>query len=168
MSAWKALRSGRGRRNLALTGVAAMLSSGVGAVATSPTSEWCAGLDKPTWQPPPVAFPLVWTPLYADIAVTTAAALTALHELGREAEAASLRRALALNLALNTGWSILFFRAHRLRLSALWSGALAAQSADLARQCARADPSLRAVLAPYPAWCAFATALNAAIAHRNP
>jgi tryptophan-rich sensory protein len=167
MSAWKSLRSRRGLRNLALTGAAAATSSALGAVATSPQSDWYESLDKPAWQPPPVAFPLVWTPLYADIAATTAAALTALEEQGRSAEAAALRRALGLNLALNTGWSLLFFRAHRTRLSALWSGILAAQSADLARRCGRADRSLAATLAPYPAWCTFATALNAAVARRN-
>ena len=36
-------------------------------MATTPDSEWYQQLDKPSWQPPPIAFPLVWTPLYADI-----------------------------------------------------------------------------------------------------
>ncbi len=167
MTIWKSLRTRRGLRNLAGTGAAAAASSALGAVATSPESDWYESLAKPAWQPPPLAFPLVWTPLYADIAATTAAALTALAEQGRSDEAAALRRALALNLALNTGWSALFFRAHRTRLATVWAGVLAVQSADLARRCGRADRALAATLAPYPAWCTFATALNAAVARRN-
>ena len=101
MSSWSRLRSKRGLRNLALTGAASAASAGLGAVATTPESDWYARLDKPAWQPPPLAFPLVWTPLYADIAATTAAALTRLEEEGRTEEAEGLRRSLALNLVLN-------------------------------------------------------------------
>lgn len=119
------------------------------------------------WQPPTLAFPLVWTPLYADIAASTAAALTSLEEEGRSAEAGALRRALVLNLVLNSGWNVVFFRVHKARLAALWSGVLAVQSADLVRRCGRADRPLAVTLAPYPAWCTFATVLSVAIASRN-
>src|SRR4051794_4077471 len=109
-SPWRRLRTRRGVRNLAATGTAALTSAGLGAWATTPESSWYAALDKPPWDPPAVVFPLVWTPLYADIAVVTAAALTTLGEEGRHDEAASLRRALAANLVLNTGWSVVFWR----------------------------------------------------------
>jgi tryptophan-rich sensory protein len=125
-------------------------------------------LDKPPWQPPPIAFPLVWTPLYADIAVVTAAALTSLEGQGRNDEAAALRRSLAVNLVLNTGWSVLFWRGRRPWVATAWCAALAGHSARLARRVGEVDPSLHHALAPYPAWCGFATTLNAAIARRNP
>ena len=165
--AWRALRTRRGLRTLALTGLAAGLSAGAGAAATTPDTGWYRSLDKPSWEPPPVAFPLVWTPLYADIAVTSAAALTVLEQQGRVDEAEALRRALVANLVLNTGWSVLFWRVRRPAVSALWCGLLAAHSAGLARRVGRVDRSLGAALAPYPAWCGFATALNIAIARRN-
>ena len=47
-----------------LTGAAAV----AGTVGTEPGSRWCLGLEKPGWQPPGYAFPLVWTPLYGLIA----------------------------------------------------------------------------------------------------
>lgn len=166
-SPWGRLRSARGLRNLALTGAAATASAGLGALATTPETDWYADLDKPSWQPPPVAFPLVWTPLYADIAVVTAAALTVLEGEGRNDEVAALRRALAVNLVLNTGWSVLFWRVRRPWLSTAWSAVLTASSADLARRVRHVDGSLHHALAAYPAWCAFATALNASIARRN-
>jgi len=166
-SAWRQLRRPRGLRNLAVTSAASALSATAGALATDPESDWYSRLDKPAWQPPPIAFPLVWTPLYVDIAVVSAAALTSLEGEGRNDEVAALRKALAANLVLNAGWSMLFWRARHPWLSTAWCAVLAASSADLARRVGEADDSLRAALLPYPAWCGFATGLNAAIARRN-
>jgi benzodiazapine receptor len=166
-SAWSGLRTPRGLRNLFLTGAAAGASATVGALATTPDSRWYADLDKPSWQPPPLAFPLVWTPLYADIAVVSAAALTELEGRGLNDEAAAFRTALAVNLVLNTGWSVLFWRVRRPWLSTLWCGALTLSSTDLTRRTRHVDASLHHALSPYVAWCGFATALNAAIARRN-
>lgn len=171
--AWSLLRSRRGLRHLALTGLAAFTSAGLGAAATRPDTAWYRSLEKPPWDPPTIAYPLVWTPLYADLALTTAAALTALEdeaEQGSEAsdvEAAALRRVLALNLVLNTGWSVVFWQVRRPALAAVWCGVLAVHSAGLVRRVHAVDPALGAALAPYPAWCAFATALNTSIALRN-
>ncbi|WP_051276963.1 TspO/MBR family protein [Marmoricola sp. URHB0036] len=167
MSSWSRLGSARGLRNLALTGLASAVSAGLGGVATTPESAWYQRLDKPRWQPPALAFPLVWTPLYADIAVTTAAALTVLEEEGRIDEADGLRRSLALNLALNTGWSVVFWRVRRPWVSTAWCGVLTWQSLFVARRLQHVDPALHNAWAPYPAWTLFATALNASIARRN-
>ena len=166
-SPWRGLRTSHGLRNLAVTGAAAAASATLGALATDPDSRWYSQIDKPRWQPPAIAFPVVWTPLYADIAAVTAAALTALGAEGRDDEASDLRRALAVNLVLNTGWSVLFWRVRKPWLSTAWCAVLAAHSTALVRLCSRVDPSLGAALAPYPAWCTFATALNASIAQRN-
>lgn len=151
-------------RTLAATAAAVTAAAGLGSAATTPDDPWYRALAKPSWQPPPIAFPLVWTPLYADIATTSAVALESLPA----DEAAALRRALALNLVLNTGWSVLFWRSRRPWLSTAWCAVLTASSADLARRAGRADRRLGVALAPYPAWCSFATALDAAIARRNP
>lgn len=166
-SPWRSLLTPRGGRNLAVTAAAVTAASTIGARATTPDRDWYDELDKPAWQPPPIAFPLVWTPLYVDIAVVTAAALTTLEGEGRNDEVADLRRALATNLVLNAGWSVLFFGLRRRWLSAAWCALLTAQSASLARRVGAVDPSLGRTLAPYPAWCGFATALNASIARRN-
>lgn len=167
MSPWTRLRTARGLRNLALTGAASFASAGLGAVATTPDASWYDDLEKPSWDPPSIVYPLVWTPLYADIAVVTAAALTTLEGEGRNDEVAALRQALAVNLVLNTGWSVLFWRVRKPWLSTLWCAALAVQSAGLARRVGSVDASLGAALAPYSGWCAFATALNGSIARRN-
>lgn len=166
-SAWHSLRTRSGLRNLGATGAAALASVGLGAAATTPEAAWYRALRKPPWNPPSIVFPLVWTPLYADIAVTVAAALTQLEQEGRDDEVAALRRALATNLVLNTGWSVLFWRVRRPWLAAAWCSLLAAHSTALAGRVGNVDPTLGAALAPYPLWCGFATALNTSIARRN-
>lgn len=166
-SVWSGLRTPRGLRNLALTGAASFASAAVGAAATTPDASWYAGLEKPPWDPPVIAYPLVWTPLYADIAIVSAAALTTLEGEGRNDDVADLRKALAVNLLLNTGWSVLFWRVRKPWLSTAWCAVLAAHSAGLARRVGSVDASLGAALTPYPAWCTFATSLNASIARRN-
>ncbi|MCB0906091.1 MAG: tryptophan-rich sensory protein [Nocardioidaceae bacterium] len=143
-------------------------AAAAGSLATEPTSEWYAGLRKPGWQPPGWAFPLVWTPLYADIAGTSGAVLTELEESGRDTEAAAYRRALALNLVLNAGWSMVFFGAKRLRAAVPVAVVLAASSADLARRAGKVKRPYGLALAPYAAWTSFATVLNAEVARLNP
>lgn len=168
MSAWRSLTTRRGRRHLALTAGGVTAAAAAGGLATTPSDGWYLALEKPPWQPPPVTFGLVWTPLYADIAAVSAAVLTTLEQEGRSDEARAFRRALVANLVLNAGWSVMFWQSRRLWLSTAWCGVLTASSLDLVRRSGRVDPGLRSTLAPYPAWCAFATALNASIAQRNP
>lgn len=154
-------------RDVLTVTAATVASAGVGTLATDPDSRWYRSLDLPSWQPPTIAFPLVWTPLYADIAVTSVATLSRLEGEGKVEEAASYRRALWANLALNTAWSVLFWRARRPALAAVEAGVLAASSADLARRAAASGGRTKWTLVPYPLWTAFAAVLSTAIARRN-
>ena len=62
-------------RPLVLTSVLTATAAVVGARGSTPDSAWYDALDKPPWQPPPIAFPLVWTPLYGLIAWGTGRAI---------------------------------------------------------------------------------------------
>jgi len=152
---------------VARTAASVLATAVAGGFATDPASPWYRSLRKPSWQPPPRAFGLVWTPLYADIAVTSARVLDALDTAGRKPERRAYKGALALNLVLNAGWNAVFFRAHRPWLAAAECAVLTASAADLVRRTAAVDRPAALALAPYPVWCAFATALTAAIARRN-
>ncbi len=160
-------------RNLALTGAAVAATAVVGSVATEPGSRWYRSLDLPAWQPPKAAFPIVWTLLYADVAGSAAAALTAIdgNRLEGEEGSRSARQryltALGLNLVLNTGWSLLFWRGRTPGGAALESGLLTASGADLVRRTMPVNRVAGRALVPYVAWCGFATLLSAEIHRRN-
>ena len=154
-------------RNLALTGAATTACAVLGSLATQPSSQWYRTLDRPAWEPPPIAFPLVWTALYGDVAASSAAALTALDRDDDAAGRAAYLKALGTNLALNTAWSVIFWRTRRPVWAAVECAALTASSLDLARRAGQARRPAGGALLPYAAWCGFATALTTAIARRN-
>jgi tryptophan-rich sensory protein len=138
-----------------LVGAAAV----AGSLATEPDGEWYRNLNKPTWQPPGIAFPIVWSSLYTDIAATSAAVLNELERRGELEQAAEYRKALATNLALNSFWSWLFFRWHHLGASTLGAGVLAASSLGLAKRAGSVRPGFGVALGAYAAWTGFATVL---------
>ncbi|WP_433551975.1 TspO/MBR family protein [Micromonospora zamorensis] len=148
---------------LVKTAAAVTVTAAAGATVTDASSRWYQRLNKPTWQPPPVAFPLAWTPLYALIAVAGARVL----DRTSEADRAAFTRAYALNLALNFGWSALFFKAHRPAVALAEIAALNASNFVLLRRASRSDRVAAVALAPYAAWTLFATALNGAIVRLN-
>ena len=122
------------------TTAATAITAFVGSVASRGSdSRWYRRLRKPSFQPPASAFPIVWTALYADIAVTSAAAI---DELTRRRELDARRAyvaALAANLVLNGSWSWVFFKGGRLVPATVVAALLAASSADLVRRTARRD-----------------------------
>jgi len=172
-------------KTLAWTTAATVATAAAGGVATDPDSSWYLKLRKPDWQPPAIAFPLVWTALYADLAVTSAVALDRAARLDRAAgleraagrastggkdsrrELRAYRSALAANLVLNASWSWFFWRSRTPWLAAAEAALLAASSADLVRRTYRLNRGAGVSLAPYAAWCGFATALSTAIAGLN-
>ncbi|MEN3537095.1 TspO/MBR family protein [Microbispora sp. ZYX-F-249] len=151
-------------KTLLRTSLAVTAAATVGGLSTDARSGWYRRLRKPSWQPPPQTFGLVWTPLYAAIAYASARALSRADDGSRPA----LRRALAVNLALNTAWPPLFFKARNPRLALAEILALNVSNALLTRRLLREDRTAGLLLLPYAGWTAFATALNAAIARRNP
>ncbi|MBG0818824.1 TspO/MBR family protein [Planomonospora sp. ID82291] len=157
-------RAGARARTLARTLLAVSATAAVGSLATRPASLWYRRLRKPSWQPPPQTFGLVWTPLYGLIAVGAARVLDRREGDERTAFAARF----AANLVLNAGWSLAFFRGRSPRLALAEITALNASNADLIRRAWATDRTAGAVLLPYGAWTLFATALNTAIVRLNP
>ncbi|ANI40428.1 TspO/MBR family protein [Mycolicibacterium vaccae] len=154
---------------LAKTAGAAFAAAAVGGLATRPAvqSTWYRRLRKPDFQPPSAAFPIVWNLLYSDIAAVSASTIDTLEARGDTGQARAYERALAVNLVLNAGWSWVFFNRRMLGPAAVVAGALAVSSADLARRAGAVNAPAGAALAPYPLWCAFATALSTRIWQLN-
>ena len=156
------------RKSILGTALATAAAAVLGSVASRQGVEtWYPTLRKPPYNPPNAVFPIAWTTLYADIAVTSAATIDRFRADGDSGKATAYIAALGANLALNAGWSWVFFKMHKLGPSVIAAGALTASSADLTRRAADADPKFGAALAPYPLWCSFATLLSAGIWRRN-
>jgi len=143
---------------------AAAGTAATGGKGTGVNSAWYRSLTKPDIQPPKQAFPIVWTSLYADVAVAATVTQSRLTAKRRR----RFRAALAVNMALNAGWCFTFFRARRLDLAVLSAGALALSSADLTRRAAKAGVGPTLGMGAYAAWCGFATMLSAAVRRANP
>jgi benzodiazapine receptor len=150
------------------TALATATAAVVGSVASRAGVEtWYPTLKKPGYVPPNAVFPIAWTSLYADIAVTSASTIDQLRAQGDEAKTRAYLAALGTNLVLNAGWSWLFFKSHKLGASAVTAGVLAASSADLARRTAQVNPKAGLALTPYPLWCSFATVMSTDIWRLN-
>jgi translocator protein len=149
---------------LVRTSAAVAATAAIGGLGTEVTSRWYQDLDMPAWQPPGAAFGPVWTTLYTFMALASARTLDRLDPGERPAFA----KAFGANLVLNAGWNWLFFKARRPR----WAWAeillLEASTLDLTRRAAKADRPAVAMVVPFAGWVAFATAVNATIARRNP
>jgi tryptophan-rich sensory protein len=135
----------------------------VGGLATDTSSDWYRTLDRPSWQPPGAVFGPVWTVLYALIAVSA----TLAHR-----DVSGRRRRLVLvlfaaNLALNLGWTWIFFQAHAPVAAGIEIVVLLATTVALIRLLWPANRAAALALVPYAGWLAFATALTWAIAAQN-
>lgn len=150
-------------KTLAATSTAVAVTATTGAVATDPGTAWYRRLDKPSWQPPPPAYGIAWTPIYTLLAYAGA------WTLERAGRGARRRFAIAYgaNLILNAGWNWVFFQGRRLDAALLEILVLEASNLDLMRRAWAVDRWAGAALAPYVAWTGFATALTAELARRN-
>jgi translocator protein len=147
----------------ALTSLMSAAAVAAGSAGVRTDTAWYQALEKPPWQPPPVAFPLVWSPLYASIAWGTGRMLAAAAPQDR----GRLWALTAADLVANAGWNWAFF-ARRSPLAGLGViTALNVLNVGLVRAASRRDPAAGRALLPYTAWCGFATALNASIWRRN-
>ncbi|MFD9093311.1 TspO/MBR family protein [Streptomyces collinus] len=151
------------RYGAATAAVTATALAGTRAIDTDST--WYTSLRKPSWQPPPQAFGPVWTALYATIAYAGGRALGTTRD---RRQGVRLAASLAVNLTLNAGWSRLFFARRSPEAGLAGTVLLDLSTAELINRTARHDRTAALALMPYAAWCAFATALNASIARRNP
>ncbi len=156
--------AGRRHPALALAGwfLLVFVAAGVGALASRDAPAFYAQLQLPGWAPPASVFGPVWTALYALMAVAAWLAT-------REPRAPRAARVLFFaQLACNALWSWLFF-GWRLGAPAFADVVvLLALVAATTVQFWRARPLAGALLLPYLAWVAFATALTFAVWQRNP
>lgn len=143
--------------SLCLSIVLTLAVGAIGGLATARSVDsWYAGLNKPSFNPPNWVFGPVWTTLYILMAV-------AAWRIYIGAESRSRRIALGiygLQLALNLGWSLVFFGLQS-PLPALLELALLLLALIATAVCFwRLDRPAGLLLAPYALWSGFAFLLN--------
>lgn len=128
------------------------------------TRLWYSRLDKPSFHPPDAVFPVVWTALYALMAVSGWRVWSAESSQERT-------RALKLwmaQLVSNAEWTKLFFGEHRSLRALLDVAVLETAIVKYIAAASKVDRTAAACFVPYAGWVAFAAVLNAEIARRNP
>lgn len=136
-----------------------VLGWGIGIGFFCQPGEWYARLKKPSFNPPNWAFAPAWTILYVLIAIAGWRTWE---------DGANLAFTVWLSqLAVNYGWSPVFFRMHRARLAlALIVILLALIFVFIALQW-HADRTAALLFIPYAGWVAFASMLNAMLLRLN-
>ncbi|MDJ0643729.1 MAG: TspO/MBR family protein [Erythrobacter sp.] len=143
--------------------IAAIIVAALGATITD-LGPWYQSLDKPSWNPPDVAFPLGWTLIYA---LNTYAVVAAWRAAPNSQVSDTIIGLFALNAFLNITWSMIFFRIQRpdwafIEVLLLWLSILA-----LIWYCGRYSRTSAVAFLPYLAWVTFAGALNWAVVDLN-
>jgi tryptophan-rich sensory protein len=145
------------------------LAAAIGALGARQAPRVYGRLRKPRWAPPQAAFAPVWTALYVLLGVAG-------WRLGGRRVRPAVLCLHCLQLALNALWPAVFFGRRNPSASVTVIAALDASVAGEIALLRRDDPATAWLLAPYLAWCGFATALNVKIvrlcrrgrAHKDP
>ncbi len=136
----------------------------VGGVFGPTPGGWYFQLEKPPANPPAWVFPVAWTLLYAAMGYAGARVYVAEGAPGRRAALTLF----GVQLALNLGWSVVFFGLQALQPAVLTTIALLAAAMAATAAMARVDRVAGAVMIPYVLWVGFALYLTAWIAAANP
>jgi tryptophan-rich sensory protein len=145
-----------------------VLCLGIGAfgaaVAATSVEGWYDGLAKPSFNPPEEVFRPVWTALYVLMGV-------AAWRVWRSGDADTVRGPLtlfALQLALNLGWTVVFFGLQKIGSAVATIVVLDVAILVTTLAFRTVDRLAALLMTPYLAWAAFATVLNVAIWRLNP
>jgi translocator protein len=125
---------------------------------------WFDALTKPEIMPPDWAFGLAWTILYVLMGVSLAIILHARRARGRKVAIMLF----VVQLALNLGWSPLFFSAHQVAAAFWLTVALVILVALVTMLFARIRQSAGLLMLPNVAWLVFAALLVFEIHRLNP
>lgn len=146
-----------------IAGTLALVTAVVGGSITV-LDEWYYSLEQPAWAPPDYMFGIIWTTIFAMIAV---AGVLAWEKAPSRRDVEVTLGLFALNGFLNLGWSFLFFRAQRpdyalYELVALWLSVFI-----LIVFCGRFSKWSAVLLVPYLVWVTIAGALNYQVVQLN-
>jgi tryptophan-rich sensory protein len=157
-------RRGGWVRPVAVAAACAVVTAAIGGTLTE-IGPWYLQLHKPSWQPPPPAFGIIWTAIFS---LATVAAVLAWQRISTDVARREWMIGLfALNGFFNVLWSLLFFRLHRPDWALGEVGLLWLSIAGLILFLVRISRTAAWLLAPYLAWVSVAAFLNLTIVRLN-
>ena len=157
--------SARGLLFLLLSVLLVMVASLAGQVLTQPAlMSWYVTLNKPFFTPPNIVFPLVWTMLYALMAVAFWRVLRAKTPFETRKTAILL---FLVQLVFNVAWSYAFFKLQSPLAGLVVIAVLLLSIIACLRAFLPIDRAAGYAMVPYAIWVAFASLLNGAIAVLN-
>ena len=127
-----------------------------GAVTATSLGSWYEGLIRPSFAPPNWLFGPVWTVLYGMMAVAAWRVWRQTQQGGRTVPL----RLFGIQLALNLGWSLIFFGSQAIALAFVEILLLLTVLVATTLAFRRIDRVAGALFVPYVLWVAFATLLN--------
>ena len=140
---------------------AALVFAAASSGAAFKPTEWYFQLRKPSWTPPPLVFPIVWTILYTGIAIAG-------WLVWQEAGLSLAIVAWGVQLVLNAAWSWMFFGLKRLGLAFIDVLALLASIVVFIVASQPISPTASLLFVPYLIWVTTAATLNLRVLQLNP
>ena len=130
-----------------------------GLITREGTKIYSESVRKPPLSPPAIVFPIVWSVLYAVMAVAAARVW-----LAPESKSRTLGiRLYVIQLVFNFFWSLIFFNLQYFGIAFFWLLALDALIAAAAAVFYRVDKPAAYMMIPYMIWVTFAGYLNAGV-----
>ena len=127
------------------------------------TQRWYRNLDKPSFTPPSVVYPIAWTSIQAALAYSGYRVMRGEPSNGRTAALAFWT---ANQIGIG-GWSEVFFGNRAPGWGTVASAALGVNAVGYVATAASVDDTAAKLGAPLVAWVAFATLLSEEIWRRN-
>lgn len=133
----------------------ALAVGGLGALASHSAMETFESLVQPPLAPPGWLFPVVWTVLYILMGISAAIIYTS-----PQGDRRGALGIYAAQLAVNLGWTVLFFPFGLYLAALIWLLALILLIVCMILRFCRIDPRAAYLQLPYLVWCLFAAYLN--------
>lgn len=152
-----------GMMPILIAGSLALVTAMVGGTITV-LDDWYYSLQQPAWAPPGYMFGIIWTAVFAMIAL---AGVFVWERAPTRRDVEISIGLFALNGFLNLGWSFLFFRMQRPDLAFYELIALWLSIAALIWFCGRFSRAAALLLVPYIVWVTIAGALNWQVVQLN-
>lgn len=126
---------------------------------------WFRNLEKPSWQPPDWAFPVVWMVLYA---LNAFSGWLVWKIAGFEGIGLLAMLVYGVGLVINASWSAVFFGLKRLYWAKVTASVLWVAVALQIIVFSQVSQLAALLLIPYLVWVMIATALSSAVWRLNP